>query len=605
MITKNLTKHTKKAILSRNSGLLTLLAFLHIVVLYPIINTPLGADDIWKSTSRSILKSQNQSLLSDSFSRIAYWVEHGRLLIVTAGIEPYIYYFTNYRHLYKVTLLVLISLLHLTVYQLLRTLGISKTLSAYSILFLLCLSQIRNYFDARIHFAGAILICCILLVSSITYLVKFTMQVRKSSTYFIYFIFSIIAIFSYETNIAILFPVASYFILQNRKNLGLKKILLVSLPVAIGVISALVIRLNARYIEADATISLDHTSILNAFKIQLLGTVPSTNFNGTEVYHLGKETLLALILALGFVFSLKFFAERELTKLTITSNEGRNQTTDLRCIGFSLIVVPALLIAVTPRFQAELLPGLPYVSVIFQQIGLAILVTSFMRKRRNPPLIVSVFLIFFLTVSVSSNYWVTKNPQPFNGSAMLDNQKFGWDREIVERFFRLQSISKGKEYFTFPQRAWTTSPYLSEISGREVKILNAPEWWGGSDLEVSGNCGENCENEKILTFKGWSYSSGVVAISKLILSEFDSSNNRYLSSAGIIYLDGLNEKSITALNCAASKEGQFTSSISGNRVSLGVTNFGNYLVVKYRTLDSKVIDPLRLAKLIKSCELTN
>ena len=108
-----------------------------------------------------------------------------------------------------------------------------------------------------------------------------------------------------------------------------------------------------------------------------------------------------------------------------------------------------------------------------------------------------------------------------------------------------------------------------------------------------------------MTFKGWSYSSGVVAISNLILSEFDSSKNRYLSSGGIIYLDGLNEKSTTALNCAAFKEGQFTSSISGNRVSLGVTNFGNYLVVEYRTLDSKVIDPLRLAKLIKSCELTN
>jgi hypothetical protein len=380
---------------------------------------------------------------------------------------------------------------------------------------------------------------------------------------------------------------------------------LVSLPVAIGVISALVIRLNAKYIEADARISLDYVSILNAFKIQLLGTVPSTNFNGTEVYHLGKETLLAVILALGFVFYLGFFAEIELTKLTITSIESRNQTMDLRCIGLSLIVIPALLIAVTPRFQAELLPGLPYVSVIFQQIGLTILATSFIRKRRNPPLIISVFLIFFLSVSVSSNYWITKNPQPFKGSAMLDNQKFGWDREIVERFFRLESISKSKRYFTFPQRAWTTSPYLSEISGREVKILNAPEWWGGSDLEVSGNCKENCENEKILTFKGWSYSSGVVAISSLTLSEFDANKNRYLSSGGIIYLDGLNEESTKALNCAASREGQFTSSINGNRVSLVVANFGNYLVVKYRTLDTKAIDPLRLAKLIKSCELTN
>lgn len=592
-----------KVILTRNSGLLTLLAFLHIVVLYPIINTPLGADDIWKSTSRSILKSQGQSLLSDSFNRITYWVEHGRLLIVTSGIEPYIYYFTSHRQLYKVALFVLICLLHLTVYQLLRTLGISSSLSAYSILLLLCLSQIRNYFDARIHFAGAILICCILIVRSITYLVKVTLQDRKSTTYSIYFLLTIIAIFSYETSIAILFPVTLYFILQNRKHLGLKKILLISLPLAIGVITALFIRLKAKYIEADATFSLDYVSVLHAFKIQLLGTVPSTNFNGTGVYHLGKETLLAVILALGFVFSLRVFTEKELTKLTNPSNQSRNQTRDLRCIGLSLIIVPALLIAVTPRFQAELLPGLPYASVIFQQIGLAILATSFIRNRRYPSLNVSVFFIFFLSVSVSSNYWITKNPQPFEGSAMLDNQKFGWDREIVERFFRLKSISKSKQYFTFPQRAWTTSPYLSDISGREIEILNAPEWWGGSDIEVSRICTENCENEKILTFKGWSYSSGVVAVSNFNKSKFDSAKNRYLSSGGNIYLDGLTETATTALNCATSRNGKYTSSISGNRVSIDVTNFGKYLIIEYRTLDTRVVDPLLLAKLIKTCKL--
>jgi len=604
MITKNLTDHPMKTILIRNSGLFTLLSFIHIIVLYPIINTPLGADDIWKSTSRSILKSQNQSLLSDSFSRIAYWVEHGRLLIVTSGIEPYIYYFTSHRLLYKVALIFLICLLHLTVYQLLRTLGISRSFSAYSILCLLCLSQIRNYFDARIHFAGAILVCCILLVGSITCLVKVTSKDRESSTYIMYFLLSIFAIFSYETSIGILFPVTLYFILQNRKHLGLKKILLVSLPVTIGVISALLIRLNAKYIEADAKISLDFVSILNAFKIQLIGTVPSTNFNGTEVYHLGKETLLAVILALSFVFFLRVFAERELPKLTITSIENRNQAMDLRCIGLSLTFIPAVLIAVTPRFQAELLPGLPYVSVIFQQIGLTILATSFISKRRNPPLIISAFLIFFLSVSVSSNYWITKNPQPFNGSAMLDNQKFGWDREIVERFFRIESIAKSKQYFTFPQRAWTTSPYLSSISGRNIEILNAPEWWGGSEVKVSTTCVQNCENKKILTFKGWSYSSGAIAISNLTSSEFDSTKNRYLSSDGVIYLDGLTENVSSKLNCAASGDGQITTIINGNPVSLDVTNFRKYVIIEYRTLNKSFVDPLRLAKLIKTCKVT-
>jgi hypothetical protein len=598
---KNLSISPVKVISTKNFGLLTLLAFLHIVVLYPIINTPLGADDIWKSTSRSILKSQDQSLLSDSLSRITYWLEHGRLLVVSSGIEPYIYYFTSHRQLYKVALFVLICLLHLTLYQLLRTLGLSVSLAAYSILFLLCLSQMRNYFDARIHFAGAILICCLLLLSSITYLVKMTLYDIKLETYFIYLFLSILAIFSYETNIAVLFPVTTYFILQNRKRLGLIKILMISLPLAIGTIAALIIRLNAKYIEADATISLDYVSILRAFKIQLLGTVPSTNFNGIEVYHLGEETLIAVIVALAFIFSLKVLSEKELTKL---SNQSNNQRRDLRCIGFSLIVFPTLLIALTPRFQAELLPGLPYVSVIFQQIGLAILVSSFLGTNKFRTNVIKVVTIFFISITVSSNYWITKTPQLFEGSAMLDNQKFGWDREIVERFFRLESISKSKQYFTFPQRAWTTSPYLSDISGRGIEILNAPDWWGGSDVEISGICTENCENEKLLTFKGWSYSSGVVSISNLTLSEFDSTKNRYLSSSGTIYLDGLTKKVTTNLNCAASKEGQFTSSISGNRVSLDFANFGKYLIIEYRTLDKRVIDPLRLAKLIKTCKLT-
>jgi len=374
--------------------------------------------------------------------------------------------------------------------------------------------------------------------------------------------------------------------------------------VLIGLIASVIIRLQAKFIEADASVSFDFSAIIRAQTIQLEGTVPSISFNGVRVLHLGIETFLVLGLTVVLLFCSRFQDEKVIQKQNIRFPEGDTKARDLRVIGLLLILIPSLLIALTRRFQGELREGLPYLSVIFQQIGFAILVSSFLGTNKFRTNVIKVATIFIISITVSSNYWITKTPQPFEGSAMLDNQKFGWDREIVERFFRLESISKSKQYFTFPQRAWTTSPYLSDISGRGIEILNAPDWWGGSDVEISGICRENCENEKLLTFKGWSYSSGVVSISDLALSEFDSTKNRYLSSSGTIYLDGLTKKVTTNLNCAASKEGQFTSSISGNRVSLDVANFGKYLIIEYRTLDKRVIDPLQLAKLIKTCKLT-
>jgi hypothetical protein len=601
---KKISKSSTKAISTKNSVFLTLFALLHIIVLYPIINTPLGADDIWKSTSPSILKSQDKSLLNDSFEKISYWIEHGRMLIVASGIEPFLYYFVDVRVLYKMTLILLIFILHFTVYYLIRVAGISKMHAIFAILFLLSLSQIRNFFDARIHFAGIVIICNLLLLASLIFLFKLIQGNNRSSTQICYVLFTILAIFSYETNIAILFPIVSYLLIKNRKILTRVKTLTIATPIILGVLSAFFIRLNAKFIESDASISLNVSKVLSALKIQLLGTIPNTSFNGVDVFHFGKGTYLVITLSIVLLYMCGASIS-SIGKCGILHQEKtKGESVDLVFIGITLLLVPSILIALTPRFQMELSPGLPYATVIFQQVGSAIYFSTIFGKKVITQNLAKILVTMFLAVTVSTNYWVTKTPQPFEGSAMLDNQKFGWDREVVERFFRSESLPRTKQYYTFPQRAWTTSPYLSDISGREIEILNAPAWWSGSDVKVSRICTENCEHEKILTFKGWSYSSGVVAISNFTLSKFDSAKNRYLSWGGIMYLDGLTEKATTALNCVAYRDGKYTSSIRGNRVSIDVTNFGKYLIIEYRTLDARVVDPLLLANLIKTCKLT-
>jgi hypothetical protein len=585
-------------------SLYTLIAFLHIVVLLPIVNTPLGADDIWKSTSPSILKSQEKSLINDSLEKITYWIEHGRMLIVASGIEPYLYNFVDKRIPYKIALILLIFILHFTIYYLLRVAGISKWVSIYSILFLLSLSQIRNFFDARIHFAGIVIICCLLLLASLIFLLKLIHGSNNLSNRLGYFFSTILAIYSYETNIAILFPVVTYLLIKNRKSLTRMRALLIASPIIFGILSAFFIRLNAKFIESDASISLNMSKAFNAFTVQLLGTIPGRSFNGVNVLHFSWATYIAITLSIAILYISSASISSIRKSGLLFKQKSKSESTELRFVGLTLIFIPTILIAVTPRFQMELFSGLPYATVIFQQVGAAIFLSTFSVKKVITQNLLHILVISFLAITVSTNYWVTKTPQPFVGSAMLDNQKFGWDREVVERFFRSETLPRGKEYYTFPQRAWTTSPYLSDISGREIEILNAPEWWGGSDVEVSRICGENCANEKILTFEGWSYSSGVIGISNLSSSEFDSNKNRYLSSDGIIYLDGLTKKVAPKLNCAASGDGQFTTIIGGSRVSLEITNFGKYLIIEYRTLNKSVVDPLRLAKLIKTCKVT-
>ena len=588
---------------------LLLLFALNWVVLLPILNTPLGADDIWKSTNHAILKSKNESLISFALSQSQYWIEHGRLFLFSSFTEPYVNAYISNRGLYKVVLVILFTFLSLALYKLVFSISGSKTLASLAWIILLSLSQIRDYFDPKIHFAGSVLISCILNIGALSYLYSVLNQSVRLRTTVPYWFLSILSIFAYEVNFLVLTSIVLISILLYRREFDRKKYLITLAPLVVFTVVALQVRISAKFIESDATINLDVENVFHAFLTQTWGTIPSTEFRGTNVNVLTTKGLafaifaILLIVVIGILNTDDVYKNKNISSAMTTPRNMRL----LRYMGMSLILLPSVLISLTPRFQIEILEGLPYVVVIYQQLGLALLLVSiiksnkyFLKQLRG--YLIIVFIFVSISTTTISNYFVTEANSPFNSGPMLGNKTFGWDREIVERFASEKLLESGDEVYFYPQRAWTTSAYLSYLSGMKITIPNEPTWWTSSDEQVDKSCNIECENSVIATFEGKDYRSGNIGLADFSNSKFSIEKNRYLSKSGFLYTDGKRHINRIEELCKGQEGKHFLwSTDDDSKLDIKILSAGNYYFLEFTAMGSQFIDPLNLIANLKTC----
>lgn len=523
------------------------MAFLSLVIYRPILQSPFGADDIWMSTLPARYDYGTESPIGHLQSQISFWLERGRLMWVSLLIETYIFEFLPGRFEYKIYLVLLNCLVAVYLYKTCLALRLSRQSATLAFLTFLSLGQIRPFFDPRVHFAGLQQLVALSIVL-ITFLLLKHLETKKVIFSTLASIVLIISLLLYET--VILF-VPAWLLLLLVVN-GKQKEKQSYRGLAIFLFSAISFVGIAQYVRSRGNassheVSLDLNAVLQTFKIQLFGTFPSKSFPGGSMdFWQGAFQSFNINLFIWAVIAgllgLFIISSSHKNGLNETLRNGSTEAfTPLFPIAFasSALLLPAVLISITYRWQQELSPGLPYISVYLQQIGLSVLVAivfhKLLAKKVKLGVVFAQTFILFVSIFVMvGNFNTLRGDGDFGNSPMIGQKTFGWDREALRMGLNEPEFAKllDEEIFTFPQQAWTTSDQVTQWSGKQTSVINQAEWWNGkadpidSDLKVQA--------EQLLIAEGHSYASGSVSVLDRSESMYLESLSRYVTKSSYV-----------------------------------------------------------------------
>jgi hypothetical protein len=510
---------------------------LGIVISMPIMLTPLGTDDIWMSTLRAHNDYNNLSWWDYLLFKSEEFHNIGRLSQITNLIQWTTSFFITDRYFYKLFLIILNFLVAFLIRKMILDL-VSKSFIYYANLafvFFIALGQIRNYYDPRTSITGIAQFTSIAMMLAIGYAIKYYAKPNNRNI-FLFSFFSVLSFYIYEMSFFILFPVFLYFfyvvLIKNYK--VEKKIKNAAIISSLAILMQYAIFLWTHYsapsLQDDSTINFSWEKIVRTFLLQFFGSFPAKKFGTQKVYEpdLVSDTVIWVTILLICVLIALFtrsFRNCVRSKYSSKSNVVNQFALNIFSLfAIAMIVIPTALTAVTLRFQEDVQAGLPYAGFYFLQIGICLLVSSFLFVLTNRileirlTLVMAFFVVYFAFLSVITNYTVVNPGFPLNDNASLSQPVLGWGRETVEDFARSGFFnSPEKNFYFYPQYSWTATEYLSFISGHQVSILNSPSWWNNTSIFPDLECGveDRCSKDHYVEVKGFSYSSGFLKISRM------------------------------------------------------------------------------------------
>jgi hypothetical protein len=503
---------------------------------FPIMKSPFGADDIWMSTLPQRYAYGTESTYGHIVSQLEFWADRGRLMWTGILIETYIFNVLDTRETYKFYLVALNCMVSVSIYFVIVKLGYKRSLAIVGYFLFLALGQFRPFFDPRLHFGGLQQLVSLSIIWVTYFLIRYKQTNKKGYVYPAIVIFLLCA-FLYET--IVLFSPVWFWILfyqQIGRRIQIKVPALLFLSVVLAFVSLAIWARERASVEVSGyEINLDPTQVLKTFKIQLYGTLPTGSFNGVptsfspfDVFRSSPYLVLILLIFL-FFLGLSLFRSR-VADVVMPVGEFDYPIKlgfVFFMLGTSMLILPAALVSITNRWQYELFPGLPYISVYVQQVGLVIVslstleaaIRKFEHHRKFLTLLILIPSFFLATFTFISNTNLLDAKSPFRNSNMVGVDAFGWDREILDKVLKSPQVSVliGDERLWFyPQMAWTTTEVVSSSLGKRTEVPNSPDWWTNGNEKIPNGCtASNCrvsDSDLIVLFDGKSYQEGLVAV---------------------------------------------------------------------------------------------
>lgn len=393
------------------------------------------------------------------------WVNINGRFFPVAWYVYYIFYIFDTVFTYKLFLLA-ITLSNIVLFSYLIYL-LSK--DKYLFLLLLILTpiifQYRFYHDALLSFHGLMQVLFIFTTLSLIFLTKY-LQGSSRHNYYISLFFFTLALLTYEISYLFIFLfipiVLSHMELKN----NLRKIFYLSIPYILILcflaLFTLYLRSHAAANGGAYVPNWNTFAILKTYFNQTISVLPTSysiaTGNISAFYHFItlRDTSITLFFILLYIYFISFKKQNVLNK-------------NLMLLGVLIIVLPGLLISLSPKYQDEIHIGVAYLPIYIQSFGASLLLALLIRKFSS---IKSHLIIVFLICMVLLVHLTTNNKV-----IDLVNQSFKPQREILTLFF---SGPFGKQIpnnstIQFP----SVSPlhrkeFLNMLTGKNINVVIAP-----------------------------------------------------------------------------------------------------------------------------------
>jgi hypothetical protein len=325
--------------------------------------------------------------------------------------------------------------------------------------------QYRFYHDPMLSFHGLMQILFLYITLSFIFLSKY-LQGSSRHSYYVSLFFFTLALLTYEISYLFIFlfipVVLSHMELKN----NLRKIFYLSIPYVLILcflaLFTLFLRSSAAANGGAYVPNWDLLAIFKTYFNQTISVIPTSysvaTGNISAFYHFitFRDTAIALFFILLYIYSISFKKQNVLNK-------------NLLLLGVLIIVLPGLLISLSPKYQQEISFGVAYLPIYIQSFGASLLLALLIRKISS---IKSHLIIAFLLCTVLLIHLTTN-------SKVIDlvNQSFKPQREILTLFF---SDSFGKELpnhstIQFPSESpLHRKEFLNMLTGKDINVVIAP-----------------------------------------------------------------------------------------------------------------------------------
>jgi hypothetical protein len=303
----------------------------------------------------------------------AWRISEGRFFPISAIENVYTFIWVHDRLQFKLVQMVTLLLVAALAGRVAAQIAPRAKISVLVALMTLAMIQVQFWFDATIGF-GLLLQSVSLKLLGATWLslriLRSSSRLRAIFLWVSAFIVWLLAVFQYEI-VLFVWPAMGLIVLMSGGTWGrrLQALSATLVPTAIAVITALVLR--AGVVTSDGyRISLSGSEFWITFLQQIVASIPlsSTFLLNQSMWRLESWWVMA---SSSLVMML---VVRE--QMKVEANTSTKEIAHLAILGLSLMVLPAVPVAISAKWQALLSWGHGYLAVFLQYLGMAFLASS-------------------------------------------------------------------------------------------------------------------------------------------------------------------------------------------------------------------------------------
>lgn len=399
-----------------------LILIITVLSLQPLFHSGYYWDDAVNSTAYLFEKYDQLPLLQNVLVFMQKYLDLGRINVLSCYYY-FLFYIENVS-LYKAAIIGLVGIDILLLGLLVREISGSKGISRFAMLLIPVLIQFRAYQDPVTGFYGLMQVILAELMLTAYFLLHF-LHTGKKRFYLLSLIPFFIGLMTYEVSFPFILLIPLIIFLDTK---NWKKTFRYSIPfilmvlILLGVIWGVRLNFAQKSTYPGVAFSLDLKLIVQTYFYQLAAALPlSYYFSGSQLAILGTNYLAKDVLSYQMTDLIKAVKLDDWIVLLLVAlvillsrkkRSDAHQGNHLRLlfgIGMSFWLLPAVTIAVSQRYQGQLIPGLGYLPVFLEYFGISMIIVCFAifvsQKIRNP-LVLTIGKIvavcaLFLTILVN------------------------------------------------------------------------------------------------------------------------------------------------------------------------------------------------------------